>query len=217
MKGQFVVRRKSDFDYFDAFNLQLSYAEEMTLNLKSALEAGEWGGSALVQSLHTMENDADHVNHQIQSHLVMDFVTPFDRDSMSNLAHAFDDVCDAVEEIAIKAYLFNVSADSHPIPRGSSLMLLMSDACSELKIAGGCLAAHSMHRDAIRKHLVAVQTCESDCDALYISAVHGLYEDTSIDPEQRRITHALMDCMEEAMDALEHAAECMEALVAECA
>ena len=176
------MRRKSDFDYFDAFNLQLSYAEEMTLNLKSALEAGEWGGSALVQSLHTMENDADHVNHQIQSHLVMDFVTPFDRDSMSNLAHAFDDVCDAVEEIAIKAYLFNVSADSHPIPQGSSLMLLMSDACSELKIAGGCLAAHSMHRDAIRKHLVAVQTCESDCDALYISAVHGLYEDTSIDP-----------------------------------
>ena len=96
-------------------------------------------------------------------------------------------------------------------------MLLMSDACSELKIAGGCLAAHSMNRDAIQKHLVSVQTCESDCDALYISAVHELYADAALDPEQRRITHALMDCMEEAMDALEHAAECVEALVAECA
>ena len=94
---------------------------------------------------------------------------------------------------------------------------MMSDDGAELKSAGGSLAAHAMQSDDIRKHLVAVQTCESNCDALYISAVHGLYEDTSIDPEQRRITHALMDCMEEAMDALEHAAECMEALVAECA
>lgn len=211
------MKTKSGFDYFDAFNQQLAYAEEMTLNLRSALAAGEWGSDALAQSLHTMENDADHVNHQILSHLTADFVTPFDRASMTNLAHAFDDVCDAVEEIAIRAFLFNIPGDPSFVPQGSSIMTFMSDACSELKIAGSCLSACAHQKETIQKHLVAVQTCESDCDKIYISAVHNLYVEKNIDSEQRRIIHALMDCMEDAMDALEHASECMGALVTECA
>lgn len=211
------MKRKNGFDYFNAYNQQLSYAEEMTLNLKSAFAAGEWGDDSLAQSLHTMENDADHVNHQIISHLASDFITPFDRNDMALLAHSFDDVCDAVEEIAIKAYLFDIPRRSSPLPQGESFMLLMAEACSELKEAGSLLSSCSKHATSIERHLVAVQTCESDCDKLYIFAVHNLYANKEADAEQRRIAHALMDCMEEAMDALEHAAECLGSLVTESA
>ena len=210
-----IMEKQNNFDYFEAFEQQLSYAEEMTLNLRSALAAGEWGTLELSQSLHTMENDADHVNHLILSHLATDFVTPFDRISMTNLAHAFDDVCDAVEEIAIKAYLFNISSDTFAIPQGTECMSLMANACLELKVAGGFISSCKHHQKEIQKHLVAVQTCESECDTLYISAVHGLYVDKDVNPEQRRIIHAIMDCMEEAMDALEHAAECVNTLATE--
>ena len=52
-----------------------------------------------LDALHTVENDADQVNHGIQKHLVSDFVVPLERSSMNHLAHDLDDVSDAVENV----------------------------------------------------------------------------------------------------------------------
>ena len=93
---------RKGFDYYEAFRNQAQYCEEIAQNLRGGIEAGELGSRALTNALHTVENDADQVNHQIQSHLLSDFVVPLERDGMGALAHALDDVVDAVEQVACR-------------------------------------------------------------------------------------------------------------------
>lgn len=205
---------RKGFDYYGAFKSQAQYCEEIARNLRSGIEAGELGSRALTDALHTVENDADQVNHQIQSHLLSDFVVPLERDGMGALAHALDDVVDAVEQVAIQAYIFDVSE----LPHDAVVMVsMLVYACADLKAALDELPGFVRHSADIGKHLVKVQSYESDCDRIYIDAAHTLYADKSADPQVVRLSHALLDTVEEAMDCMENAAERIQALIAQSA
>ena len=205
---------RKGFDYYGAFKSQAQYCEEIAQNLRSGIEAGELGSRALTDALHTVENDADQVNHQIQSHLLSEFVVPLERDGMGALAHALDDVVDAVEQVAIQAYIFDVSE----LPHDAVVMVsMLVYACADLKAALDELPGFARHSADIGKHLVKVQSYESDCDRIYIDAAHALYADKSADPQVVRLSHALLDTVEEAMDCMENAAERIQALIAQSA
>ena len=206
------MSRNKSFNYFDAYKKQAGYAREMALNLKSALEAGEIGTKPLMDALHTIENDADHVNHCIQAHLESDFVVPLERGGMCALGHAMDDVNDSLEDIAIKAYML----DCHTIaPEGPKMVSLIAEACVHLTSAVDLLRDFHSNTAAIKEHLVSIQNLESDCDHLYIESVHALYINAELDPEKRRIGHTMLDAVEEAIDAMESVAERVEAIITE--
>lgn len=204
--------RKNGFDYFKAYNDQISYAEEIVLNLRSATEAGELGTQGLMKALHTVENDADQVNHEIQEHLREDFVVPMERAGMSKLANVLDDVTDTFEDVSIRAYYFH----AHELhPGGKEVLGKAVDAVAALKRAIAMLRDQRSEVDDIQKLLIEVQTAESDSDAIYVYNVHDIYGDASLTEEQRRIAHSMLSALEEGMDALEHAAECVESTVEE--
>ena len=199
------------FDYFDALERQAGFAVEMACNLKSGAHGSELGTRNLIDALHTIENDADQVNHEIHAHLIGDFVVPLERDGVDRLANALDDVSDAVEEVAIGAYMFNRTR----IPDAAFGMLDMTvEACVELQSAVAMLRHYSHDATPIKNILVRVQTLESDCDRVYIEAVRALYLDESMADVERRCDHKLLSLVEAAMDAMEHAAESVEAVVA---
>lgn len=205
-----AVKGKKGFDYFEAFKLQAGYCEEMAQNLRSGMEKGELGTRGLTDALHTVENDADHVNHEIQSHLLSDFVVPLERDGMGALAHTLDDVVDAIEQIAIQAYIFDLSE----LPHDAAVMTsMLAYACADLKAALYELPGFAKRASQIDKHLVKVQTYESDCDRIYIDAARALYADKAADPQAQRLAHAMLDTVEEAMDSVENAAERVQALI----
>ncbi|MGN0073331.1 MAG: DUF47 domain-containing protein [Coriobacteriales bacterium] len=206
------MQKRDGFDYFDSFSKQAAFALEMALNLESAIGAGELGTHELVQALHTIENDADQVNHEIQAHLLSDFVVPMEREGLGSLAHALDDVSDAIEEVALKAYIYGFTACGE---QGTLMISMLSGACKTLKVAADDLAAYQKKSAEIKKRLVQVQTYESECDGIYVEAAHGLYADESLEAEQRRIMHSMLKSVEDAMDAVENAAERIESIVAE--
>ena len=206
------MSRTKAFNYFDAYKKQADYAREMALNLKSALETNEIGTKPLMDALHTIENDADHVNHQIQSHLEADFVVPLERTGMCALAHAMDDVNDALEDIAIKAYMYNCRVIA---PEGPKMIALIAEACTHLATAVDQLRDFHPNTPGIKEHLVSIQNLESDCDHLYIDSVHALYVDETMNPETRRIGHAMLSAIEKAIDSLEAVAERIEAVIKE--
>ena len=141
-------------------------------------------------------------------------MVPLERDGMGALAHALDDVVDAVEQVAIQAYIFDVSE----LPHDAVVMVsMLVYACADLKAALDELPSFARHSADIGKHLVKVQSYESDCDRIYIDAAHALYADKSADPQVARLSHALLDTVEEAMDCMENAAERIQALIAQSA
>ena len=200
------------FDYFEAYTLQAAYAHEMACNLQSAIAAGELGTRELIEALHTVENDADQVNHDIQAHLQSDFVVPFERSGMGRLAHALDDVCDTIEDVAIKAYCqcFNKFDNA-----GNLMVGQIVESAERLALAVYHLGGRNWKNTGLKSHLVSIQDVESECDRMYIETVHVLYKEMDADKEQRRIAHAMLDTLEDAMDAMEDAAECIEAWIAE--
>lgn len=204
--------KKKVYDYFGAYSSQAGFAQEMALNLRSSLAAGELGTRPLMNAMHTIENDADHVNHFIQEHLETDLVVPLNRSSMCALAHGMDDVNDALENIAIKAYLFNCSKISI---QGPKMFTLIAQAGRHLSSAAELMSDFRHNAKIIKEELMAIQNLESDCDRLYIESVHALYMDPDISDEMRRIQHAMLDAVEEAMDQMEKAAELIEGIVTE--
>jgi uncharacterized protein len=201
---------RSRFDYFAAYKRQAEFCETMAQSLRAGMESGQLGTRALVDSLHAIENDADRVNHEIQSHLLSDFMVPLDRDGMSGLAHTLDDVVDAVEQIAIQAYIFGISQLPHECAVMASMLVY---ACADLKTVVFDLQRYTRRSSDIQKRLVKVQTYESDCDRIYIEAAHDLYADKSAGAQAVRLAHAMLDTVEEAMDAVENAAERVQTLV----
>ena len=204
--------KKNAYDYFSAYKSQAAYAQEMALNLHSALSAGELGTQPLMTAMHTVENDADHINHSIQEHLEADFVVPLGRSSMCALAHGMDDVNDALESIAVKAYLFNCSQIA---VSGPKMITLIAQAGEHLSRATDLLRNFRHNSKLIKEELLAIQNLESDCDRLYIESMHTIYMDQSMEDEQRRIQHAMLDSVEEAMDTMEKAAERVGAIITE--
>lgn len=205
------MSKKDNFTYFAAFDKQAAFAEEMALNLLSGIKKGELGTKELIDALHTIENDADETNHLIQARLLEDFTVPLEREGMCSLANELDDVTDSVEDIAIYSYIFckkDMTAD------GLTMIELLSDACVSLKKAVHLLGKGSKSKKDLKKHLIKVQTLETECDAIYIEAAHKLYA-SEMDSEERRIIHTLFDVIEAAMDAVETAAESIETTIAE--
>lgn len=201
---------KNASDYYEAYKRQAQFCEEMAQGLRAGMEAGKLGTKELVDSLHALENDADRVNHEIQRRLLHDFVVPLDRDGMSSLAHTLDDVVDAVEQIAIQAYIFGISELPHEANVMASMLVY---ACADLKAVVFELPRYAKHAPDIQKRLVKVQTYESDCDRIYIEAAHDLYASKDADPTAIRLAHAMLDAVEDAMDSVENAAERVQTLI----
>ena len=186
--------KHNGFSYYDAFKRQAGYAEEMVMNLASAIEAGELGSRELVDALHAIEGDADEANHAIQSHLLGDFVVPMERGGMVALAHALDDVCDGIEQVAIDAYTRKLEIDAGSAPGDIvGLVSCLKGGVSSLCNAVSLLRTFDKNRDRIREHCVRAQSFESRADELYIASARKLYEDEALDDRACRIRHDLLD------------------------
>ena len=206
------MNKERGFDYFEAYARQAAYAYELACNLESSLTSKDFGSRELADALHTIENDADEVCHKIHSNLLTDFVVPFERGSMSALANAIDDVSDAVEDVAMQAYYFHCEGI---LPAGREMVSLVVGATRSFANAIESLDARLGRMEEVRERLVEVQDAESACDRIYIDALHELYGETGVDAEQRRIAHAMLAAIEKSSDAVESAAEQLEAIVAE--
>ena len=211
-----MTSKNDKFDYFKAYERQAGYAKELVLNLKSAIEAGELGSRDLMHALHVIENDADGVNHQIQERLLRDFVVPMERGGMAKLAHALDDLCDTVEQIAIDSYTRKVEDFDPVCPSG------MKEQISQLEQATLCLASaiglldsSGRKRIEVMRFCIEAQNRESEADGIFVEAVRALYEDERLSDRELRIKHELLEAVESAMDAAENVAEIVESVIAE--
>lgn len=208
--------RNDKFDYFKAYERQTGYAKELVLNLKSAIETGELGSYELMRALHVIENDADEVNHLIQERLLHDFVVPLERRSMVELAHALDDLCDTVEQIAIDSYICKAEAFDPVCPFGmKELVSLLEQGTLCLTSGIELMRSYGRERARINRFCTEVQNCESEADDVYIAAVRALYENERMCDRELRIKHKLLEAVENAMDAAENAAEMVEGIIAE--
>src|ERR1700687_2778162 len=70
-----------------------------------------------------IEHTGDQITHEVFGALNRTFVTPIDREDISNLASALDDVIDWIEEVARRIHLYRIDQPT-PIARQFAKVIL---------------------------------------------------------------------------------------------
>ena len=118
-----------------------------------------------------MEHEADDLKHEVTARLLKEFMTPIDREDIYELLRLIDEVTDAIEEISLRLYLYDVKE----LPKNFVELTEVTVKC--MRETENCL--NNMHDylnlDAFKPLVDAVIKLEEESDAIYIESVHALY------------------------------------------
>jgi len=160
------------------------------------------------KELKDLESQGDVITHEIIERLHRTFVTPIDREDISLLASAIDDVMDFVEAAGRTAFLYGITK---PTERARELALIVAEVAYKLNEVMPCLR----HRDQfpqILEQCVEINSLENEADDVHHAAQTELFEnctDTCRIIKWREIYQHL----EDATDRGEDVANVLEGIV----
>jgi len=196
--------RFSPREYFDLFEEQARNIERAAGLLDEMLQNYP-DTAALAQDILVCEHDGDRITHDVIHRLNETFVTPIDREDILLLASSLDDIVDFTEEVADYLILYRIEAPMEQAQHLSHVLLQATRALSE--------AMPRLHdfRD-ISHYTVEVNRLENDGDRIVREAIASLF-DTGIDPMIVIRWKDIFERLEDAIDATEHVANTLEAIV----
>ncbi|MEY8355196.1 DUF47 family protein [Lachnospiraceae bacterium 54-53] len=203
------MARKSGGEYFTLF---ISMGE-VALNTQKLLTEilADFDPDSLndqLEKLHRMESEGDRHTHELMKRVAKDFVTPIERDDIIALGRELDDITDAIEDVLIKIYMYNIRS-------------ITQDAMEMLKVVGQCcekvysvLNEFSNFRksDSILADIVEINRLEELGDNLYMQAFRKLYTKGG-DPLETMGWSEVYRQLEKCCDTCEHAADVIEGVI----
>ena len=192
-------------EFFELYARASANAVEIARLLVQLLERFPNDGQTLISQIKEREHDGDELTHEVVNLLNRTFVTPFDRDDMYRLAGAIDDVCDHVDEAADNLGSWGVDR----VPEKARLQAeVILQATTKLDEAVRRLEGFRDSSD----QLAALRELEDQGDELERDAVAELFRSTD-DAKVIIRWKDIHERLEEAVDALENAADVLEAIV----
>jgi len=167
----------------------------------------EYPNSSVAQAdVKAIETAGDEITRELIHLLNTQYVTPFDREDIFELATALDDVVDDIEEASDLLELYGVeSATKHAVEQCRILV----QAVEQLAMAVQRLKGLRGIQDA----LVELKRLEDEGDRVVHEAVATLFRDDRIDPLIVIRWKDIYDGLERAIDAAEHAANVIANIV----
>jgi uncharacterized protein len=132
-----------------------------------------------VRHLKDVEHTGDEITHEVFGALNRTFVTPIDREDISNLASSLDDVIDWIEEVARRIHLYHIDQPT-PIARQFSKVILEQ---AEQIARAVPLLEDRRQADALQKATQEIHRLENEADDLLAEAVATLYDGVTEVPQ----------------------------------
>jgi hypothetical protein len=192
-------------EFFELYTQASANAIEIARLLVDLLETFPQDGDSLIAQIKEREHDGDRLTHDVVLLLNSTFVTPFDRDDMYRLASAIDDICDHVDEAADNLGSWGVERVPEKARAQAKVIL---EAARQLDEAVRRLDGFKDSSDQLR----ALRALEDEGDQLERDAVAELFATTD-DAKTIIRWKDIHERLEEAVDALENAADVLEAIV----
>jgi uncharacterized protein len=146
-----------------------------------------------------LETEGDRLTEQIIVLLNTQYITPFDREDIYELAKEIDDVVDFIENASDLLDLYKVDS---PMPQALDQCRVLVEAAEHLANA---LAELRGFRRAER-HLLEVKRLEDEGDRIVRDAIANLFEN-HVDPVTVIRWKDIFEALEDAIDACETAAD----------
>lgn len=197
-------------DYFQLIQEQVAYTNKAAHMLNDVLE--RFDPMTLDhdrQELHIIERQADLKLHDINDKLIKEFITPIDREDLAELVQMIDTITDSLDEVLIRAYIYNVPRVPEQAIRFSRLIVSSADTLVELA------AELSLFRKSvtIRDKIVKINMFEEDGDTIFTEAVSALFRDHLHDPLDVIAWSNLYEALEETCDSFEHVSDLIERII----
>jgi predicted phosphate transport protein (TIGR00153 family) len=192
-------------EFFGLYAQASANTVEIARLLVELLERFPDEGDSLIGRIKEREHDGDRLTHEVVLLLNSTFVTPFDRDDMYRLAGAIDDICDHVDEAADNLGSWGVDRVPEKA-RSQAEVILM--AATKLDEAVNRLDGFKDSSD----QLAALRELEEEGDQLERDAVAELFSSTD-DAKVIIRWKDIHERLEEAVDALENAADVLEGII----
>jgi predicted phosphate transport protein (TIGR00153 family) len=158
-----------------------------------------------VAEIQVLEKQGDGIDEEVNRKLDRAFITPFDREDIHALVARMDDVIDIIQEIAETFVIYGIDA---PTEESRQLTAILVAQAAQMTEALGKLEGLK----GLEPHIAQIHELENQADGLSRAATARLFHD-SRDPlyviKWRDVYHE----MEEAIDAMEDAAEVLERMV----
>ena len=202
----FIPKDKNFFPLFEqASNNLINMAELLNkaVNTKNADDRLEF-----FKEIENMEHIGDDITHQIYLELSKNFITPFDREDIHQLASAIDDVADYIHGSANRMLLYKVDIITEPIQKLAELIL---QAVTDLDKAVRELRNLKNIR-AIADSCVRINSIENQADYVFDRAVGDLFAYEK-DAVQLIKYKEVLAALETATDMCEDAANVLESIL----
>jgi predicted phosphate transport protein (TIGR00153 family) len=195
--------------FFELFDRAAGNVLEGARLLVDLLETGE-DIDHKARHLKAIEHTGDELTHAIFEALNRTFVTPLDRDDISRLAVALDDVLDWVEEAGRRVRLYRMS-EVPPVARQFGRIIL---AQAEQIVQAVSLLERWKDAAALNQAAQEIHRLENQGDELLAEALASLYEGVSEVPQliQAKQRGDLYELLEGATDKAEHVAVALQSI-----
>jgi uncharacterized protein len=192
-------------EFFELYTRAARNAVAISQLLVELLDTFPADGEKKIRDIKDLEHEGDRLTHELVDLLNRTFVTPFDRDDMYRLAGALDDICDHVDEAAGNIGGYGVTNVREPAKAQAQVILR---AAGKLQEAVERLEGF---KDSQRQ-LIELRELEDEGDRIARGAVAELFK-SEPDPIALIRWKDIHERLEEAVDALENAADVLEAIL----
>ena len=192
-------------EFFSLYAQASANTVEISRLLVELLERYPEDGAGLIRQIKEREHLGDQLTHDVVNLLNRTFVTPFDRDDMYRLAGAIDDICDHVDEAADNLGSWGVERVPQKARDQAQIILKATAKLDE------AVRRLDGFRDS-SEQLAELRLLEDQGDALERDAVAELFRSTD-DAKMIIRWKDIHERLEEAVDALENAADVLEAII----
>ena len=160
----------------------------------------DFPGSSVSQAdVKAIETAGDAITHDLIQLLNTQYITPFDREDIYELATALDDVVDNIEEASDLLELYGVE---QPTRQSLEQCRILVGAVEHLCTALGRLKGFR----GVQSELIALKELEDEGDRVVRDAIAELFRDGRIDPLTVIRWKDIYEALEASLDACEKAA-----------
>ncbi|HKD05095.1 MAG TPA: DUF47 family protein [Bryobacteraceae bacterium] len=190
------------FELFENHSTMLCKAAGLLL---SGLAGGYEGVCRIQNDMTKVEDEGDHVIHDIFARLRSTFITPFDPEDIQALATALDDVLDGIEDVTFRIVAYRLN----PIPLAvNQLADRVHASCSLLR-----QALNALHRrKSVIEFCIEVNRLEDEADKIERNQLADLFQ-READPialirqkEIYELLEATTDRCEDVADVIQNVA-----------
>jgi predicted phosphate transport protein (TIGR00153 family) len=205
------MARRQDSEYYALFIKMSDTAVRTQAKLVSILS--DFDPKDLYEKLnelHQLESEGDKYTHELMAKVAHDFVTPIERDDIISLTHELDEIIDAIEDVLIRIYMFNIKEITDD---AKEMLDAVGKCCSAVFDLVSGFSEFRSKSDKLRQSIIEINRLEELSDKLYIQAMHKLYveyEDAKLIVGWTEVYRELEKCS----DTCEHIADVIEGVFA---